>query len=254
MPEDSAAPALHLEGFEGPLDFLLEMVRRQKVDVGRLSMAALCDQFVAAFEAGAGSVPLERRADWVVMASTLVALKAQLLAPATPEAAAAAEAAVDRQVRQWDELQAMRAAAAWLTARPQLGIDVFGHGDRPRAVRPQAELHVAFLEAMLAMLEGSDAPPDEEVPAYKLAPPDVWSFTEALARLLRLLQDRPDGAELQEFVPPDGSVSPLRARSGVASTFLAGLELTKQGLADMRQERPFGLIVVSPTVTAISRQ
>ena len=76
-----------MEGFEGPLDFLLEMVRRQRVDLGRLSILTLTDQLVAAIESVDGCIPLERRADWLVMASGLLLLKAQLLAPSSPEEA-----------------------------------------------------------------------------------------------------------------------------------------------------------------------
>ncbi|MFC7611903.1 segregation/condensation protein A [Teichococcus aestuarii] len=79
----SDAPALSVEGFEGPLDFLLEMVRRHRVDLGRLSIVTLTDQFVAALEASAGRVPLERRTAWVVMASDLILLRSQLLTPAS---------------------------------------------------------------------------------------------------------------------------------------------------------------------------
>ena len=92
-----AAPHLTMDGFEGPLDFLLEMVRRQRLDLGQLSIVTLTDQFVAAFEADAGRVPLERRADWLVMASELVRLKAQALLPPVPEVAG--EAPGERQVR-----------------------------------------------------------------------------------------------------------------------------------------------------------
>ncbi|MBR0664363.1 segregation/condensation protein A [Roseomonas hellenica] len=245
------APRLSLDGFEGPLDFLLEMVRQQKVDLGRLSVASLCDQFVAALDADAGRVPLERRADWVVMASTLVALKAQLLAPATPEAAAAAEADAERHLRRWDELLVMRAAAHWLSARLQLGVDVFGRGGRSRTVRPQAELQVAFLEATLAMLEGSGAQRDQEMAAtYRPIPPDVWSLPEALAQLVRRLQAHPAGAELRELAPRRAGASPLRARSAIASTFLAGLELARQDQVGMRQACAFGPIVLSPAAAS----
>ena len=85
-----ATPQLRVEGFEGPLDFLLEMVRRQRVDLGPLSILTLTDQLVSAIEDSGGTIRLERRADWLVMASQLLLLKAQLLAPASPEAGAEA--------------------------------------------------------------------------------------------------------------------------------------------------------------------
>ncbi|WP_052402484.1 segregation and condensation protein A [Muricoccus aerilatus] len=127
------SPHLRVEGFEGPLDFLLEMVRRQRVDLGPLSILTLTDQLVSAIE-NSGGVRLERRADWLVMASQLLLLKAQLFAPASPEAAEEAGAEARRRLDQLDELARMRAAAAWLSARPQLGREVFarGQGERRR--------------------------------------------------------------------------------------------------------------------------
>ncbi|MFC7738949.1 hypothetical protein ACFQX4_24860 [Roseomonas sp. GCM10028921] len=105
--------------------------------------------------AAAGRIPLERRADCLVMASGLLLLKAQLLAPSNPEEAEAAEAAAARHLELLDEITRMRVGADWLAARPQLGHAVFGRGEStPPQARPQAELYVAFLEATLAMLEG----------------------------------------------------------------------------------------------------
>ncbi|WP_239406720.1 segregation/condensation protein A, partial [Roseomonas mucosa] len=129
-PPPGGPPVLSLEGFEGPLDFLLEMVRQQKLRLGQLSIVRLAEQFVAALEASRGQVPLERQADWLVMASELVRLKAQALLP--PEAAGETQGEAgeeaQRQLRRWEEQAAIRAAAAWLTARPQWGIDVLGRG------------------------------------------------------------------------------------------------------------------------------
>ncbi|MDU7524192.1 MAG: hypothetical protein E7K72_22930, partial [Roseomonas mucosa] len=149
-------PHLSLEGFDGPLDFLLEMVRRHQLDLGRLSIIGLADQLVAALESSAAR--LERRADWLVMATELLRLRAQLIAPATPQAAEEAQAEADRRLGQLEELAAIKAAAAWLSARPQLGRDVFTRGNQDRLpVKPQAEFYVAFLEATLVMLEGRES-------------------------------------------------------------------------------------------------
>lgn len=239
-------PVLSIEGFEGPLDFLLEMVRRHRVNLGEVSVGALCDQFVAALEMSGGRVPLDRQADWVVMASELVRLKAQLLMPVTPDAAVAAEEEADRKLRQWEELRVMRAAAAWLAARPQLGREVFARGDRPRAARPQAELVVAFLEATLAWMEPRTEARGEEVPVYRPSPPDVWTLPEALAPLRAWLLAQPDGGELWSLgLGGDALASPLRRRSAVASTFLAGLELARQEEATLRQDQAFGPILVA---------
>ena len=118
-----SAPVLHLDGFDGPLDLLLDLVERQRLDLGRISLAALVDQFVAASAQAAAHVAVERRADWLVMATRLVLLRSQLLFAATPEEAEDAARAAEREVARWEALRFIRAAAAWLQARPLLGRD-----------------------------------------------------------------------------------------------------------------------------------
>ena len=153
----STSPQLRVEGFEGPLDFLLEMVRRQRVDLGPLSILTLTDQLVGAIENSGGGVRLERRADWLIMASQLLLLKAQLLVPASPAAAEEAQEEARRRLEQLDGLARMQAGADWLAARAQLGQEVFPRGQSaPPVPRPQAELYVAFLEATLALLESQE--------------------------------------------------------------------------------------------------
>ncbi|MFH5927307.1 segregation and condensation protein A [Roseomonas xinghualingensis] len=241
-----AAPRLSVEGFEGPLDFLLEMVRRQRVDLGRLSILTLTDQLVDAIEDGGGRIPLERRADWLVMASQLLLLKAQLLAPASPEEAEDARAAASRRLELLDELARMRAGADWLTARPQLGQLVFGRGQgTPAQARPQAELYVAFLEATLTMLEGREGQGAEPPPTYRPSPLEFWRIADALQRITELLGQHPAGLPLTRCLPsvprhaPD---RPIRVRAALASTFVAGLELARDGTLELNQREPFDAI------------
>ena len=89
-PRVPAVPALHLDGFDGPIDLLLDLAEHQRIDLGRVSIVDLAEQFVAALARLAAHVPIERRADWVVMASRLVLLRSRLLFPASPEEAAEA--------------------------------------------------------------------------------------------------------------------------------------------------------------------
>jgi segregation and condensation protein A len=124
-------PVLHLDGFDGPMDLLLELAERQRVDFGRMSVLDLADQFVAAMEHLVGRVPIERRADWLVLATRLVLLRSRLLFPASPEEAVEAEQEADAEVRRVEGLAFVRAAAAWLSARPQLGA-----ATRHRRLRP----------------------------------------------------------------------------------------------------------------------
>ena len=242
-------PLLNLGGFEGPLDFLLEMVRRHRVDLGRLSIVTLTDQLVAALAASAGQVALERRSEWLVVASHLMLLKAQLLVPRTPEAAAQARTEAEQRLRQLETIAATRAATAWLSARPQLGLDVFGRGQVEQQPRPQAELYVAFLEATLAMLEGKEARGREAPSAvYRPSPPQLWRVTDAVERLRRMLEQEPEGGPLEHFLPdlPPGSPdAALKRCAALASTLVAGLELARDGALELAQEGPFGSIRIS---------
>ena len=241
-----AMPVLSVAGFAGPLDFLLEMVRRHRVDLGPLSIVALTDQLVAALEAGAHRVPLERRSAWLVAASDLVLLKARLLCPESPAVAEAAAAEATRRLDQLAELARMRAAADWLGARPQLGVRVFERGQAERRARPQAELYVAFLEATLAMLEGREGQP-AQAPAYQPAPLDLWRVPEAIEHITRLLNQQPQGLPLEDCLPPIPSGmarQQLRQRAALASTLVASLELARDATLAMDQERAFGTITL----------
>src|ERR1700692_257078 len=125
-----SAPVLSVDGFEGPLDWLLEMVRAQKIDLARLSVAALIEAFARERDAALARrdnapVQLTRWGDWLVMAATLAHLRSRLLLPAdAPEAKAAMDEAEELR-RQLVGRAQMQAAAAWLDRQPQLGQDVF---------------------------------------------------------------------------------------------------------------------------------
>ena len=243
------SPQLRVEGFEGPLDFLLEMVRRQRVDLGPLSILTLTDQLVGAIENSGGGARLERRADWLVMASQLLLLKAQLLAPASPAAAEEAKEEARRRLEQLDELARMRAGAEWLAARPQLGREVFARGQAdPAAPRPQAELYVAFLEATLTLLESREGQGGEVPATYRPAPPDVWRISDAVLRITELLRQSPDCIPLERCLPSIPLHSrdrPIRLRAALASTLVAGLELTRDGKLTLDQGEPFGSVTLS---------
>lgn len=244
----STTPRLSVQGFDGPLDFLLEMIRRQRVDLGRLSILLLTDQLVAAIEADGDT--LEHRADWLVMASELLLLKARLLVPATPDEAEDAEAAAARRLGLLEELARMRAAAGWLGTRPQLGQVVFARGQAlPRAARPQAELYVSFLEATLAMLEGPAPRPAAPPAVYRPNPPELWRVPDALRHIAELLERHPGGLTLLQCLPPvaqDAADRRLRLRAAVASSFVAGLELARDGRVAMLQPAPFGPLALRP--------
>jgi segregation and condensation protein A len=248
-PRVPAVPKLHLDGFEGPIDLLLDLAERQRIDLGRISIADLATQFVAALARLAAHVPIERRADWVVMASRLVLLRSHLLFPSSPAEAAAAQRDAAAEVRRLEELAFLRAAAVWLQARPQLGIDEFA---RPQPAPAHEGGYVALMEACLVVLRGRAGRP-AVVPTYQPALPAVWRVPDALARIRTLLATHPAGGVLHQFLPPlaaDEADHRLKARAAVASTLVAGLELVRDGTACLAQEAAFGPI----HLTAAARQ
>ena len=185
-----AVPMLHLDGFDGPMDLLLDLAERQRIDWGRMSILALAEQFVAALEQLADRVPIERRADWLVMATRLLLLRSRLLFPESPVAAEAAERDAATELRRIDDLAEVRAVAAWLGDQPILGQDVFARGAPDRLgvyLEPEDEVDViAFLWASLALFE-VDAEQLETVAVYRPSWTDLYSVAEARERILRIL-------------------------------------------------------------------
>ncbi len=241
MSETSAdSLLLHLDGFEGPLDLLLELARGQKLDLARISILSLVEQYLAVIE-GARRVRLELAADWLVMAAWLTWLKSRLLLPAGTEAAEEAEVAADVLARRLAELQAIRLAAAWLGARPVLGQDVFARGlpedfvetDRSRLVLDVPALLRAYLAALRRGARGR---------SYRPAPVAFWTLRDALARIGRLVGSLPDWASLEQFLPE--TATPLERRGAMSATLLAGLEMARGGAILLRQETAFGPILL----------
>jgi segregation and condensation protein A len=252
-----AMPMLHLDGFDGPMDLLLDLVERQRIDLGRMSMLLLVEQFLAASEQLRDRVPIERRADWLVMATRLVLLRSRLLFPETPEAAVAAEQEAATELRRLDELVAMRAASAWLGDQPILGETVFARG-RPESLGlllgTAHEVDViAFLWASLSLFEDDASEPDI-VTRYRPSWSDLYSVTEARDRILRILGEGADGRELAAFLPElpaltdeeDTALDGAMHRSSAwATTFNASLELAKQGDVALTQIESFALVRVN---------
>ncbi len=239
-PPDSQRLAVQLEGFEGPLDLLLDLARAQKVDLARISILRLVEQFLAAVE-GARRVRLELAADWLVMAAWLTWLKSRLLLPEdVPEAEEGLEAAEVLAARIL-ALQRVRAAAAWLDDRPSLGRDVWG--------RPESESFTEFdrsglaadtaglLRAYLAAMRRGGGRR-----SYRPAGSPLWSVQDALGRLGAMLRHVPDWTVLEQFLP-DRTFDPLARRAATAATLLAGLELARDGQARLRQDQAFGPIL-----------
>jgi segregation and condensation protein A len=244
LPGDDAAAGgllLQLDGFEGPLDLLLELARAQKVDLARISILSLVEQYLSVIE-GARRVRLELAADWLVMAAWLTWLKSRLLLPAGSGAAEEGEAAAEVLAARLRDLQAMRAASTWLSQRPQLGQEVFARGMEESFTetdRSRLALDVnGLLRAYLAALRRAAG-----LRQYRPAPVTLWSVQDALRRLARLVGSLPDWAALDQFLP-DAMAGPLERRAAMASTLLAGLEMARGGIVRLRQEEAFGPILV----------
>ena len=239
----ASPPLLRLDGFEGPIDLLLELVRQQRVDLGGISILALADQFIAAMMAAGRSVSLERQGEWLVIATWLVLLKSRLLLPDAAEAEEAARNA-EAELRRLEEQVTMRMAASWLAARPQLGREVFTRGT-PQANQVPGVGFAALLEAGLIVFRG--APTRAEDAVYRPIPLQLWRVVDAMERMRILLGALPGDTPLTAFLPEmdrDGAKHPLLARSGIASTLMAGLELEREGVLTLNQETPFAAITV----------
>jgi segregation and condensation protein A len=250
-----AVPLLHLDGFDGPMDLLLDLAERQRIDLGRLSIVALAQQFVAELEGRLRGVAIERRADWVVVAARLMHLRSRLLLPADPVAAADAARDAARMIADLEAMRFMRAAASWLDARPQLGRDIFV---RPLRRSPQVASYMALMEACLTVIAGRGGAPDTEaVAVYRVAVRDLWRVGDAIARIRAQLQAVPVGDDMMGFVPelPERASldRPLRVRVALASTLLACLELARDGELRLDQRSDWGTIDVSRSdITMIS--
>ena len=236
---DGAPLVVDLDGFEGPLDMLLTLARTQKVDLTKISISALADQFLA-FITEARKLSLDVAADYLVMAAWLAYLKSRLLIPdidddeemSGPDLAAHLTFRLQR-------LEAMRKAAGDLMERDRLGRDTFRRGspDGVRAIR-----HTTFELSLFDLLSGyaNMARPGAHEPLL-IKPPPVYSMEDALNRIAAALGVAGGWERLEKFLPPELAAG-FGLRSAVASTFAASLELTRQGRVQLRQDAAFGPI------------
>jgi segregation and condensation protein A len=241
---------LDLDGYEGPIDLLLTLAREQKVDLGRISILALADQYLA-FIAQQRSLRLEIAADYLVMAAWLAWLKSRLLLPQPPadDEPSGAELAAELEHR-LRLLEAMQAAGGRLMARPRTGQDVFLRGMPDGiSVVPVPVYELGLYELLRAYGEGRR----RGAPAVLTIEPAMFhSMDEALQRLTRFLGRLPDWRELTSFLPEE-SRDEVVQRSAVAATFAASLELVRRGRIELRQDRAFGPIYLRSPAPAPPR-
>jgi len=232
--ERDEALQISLESWEGPLDLLLTLARGQKVDLRQISILALVEQYLA-FIAEMRALKLEVAADYLVMAAWLAYLKSALLLPKDPEAEPSPDELALRLQLRLQRLAAMREAAARLLARDRLGRDVFAR-PKPEGLH---EVKVRRWDASLYDLLSAYGRVKlrTEPVVHMVSRRPVVTLDAALHHLERLIGVKLDWTELSAFLPSDYD-GPLR-RSAIASSFLAALELARQGRVELKQDGAF---------------
>ncbi len=243
---DMDAFLLDIDGYEGPIDVLLEMARNQKVDLREISILQLVRQYLS-FIDRAKELRLELAAEYLVMAAWLAYLKSRLLLP--QEKTEGAELSGDQMAEalqfQLRRLEAMRDAGQKILKRPRLGVNVFARG-MPEGLRTKYETNwqVNLYDLLKAY---GDINRRKEYKTYALPTFNIMSMEDAADRLSKMLGNLPRTGPhsvwttLQSFIP-EGITDPLLVRSSVASTFTAGLEMAKQGKLEIRQDGAFRTI------------
>ncbi|OYW45541.1 MAG: segregation/condensation protein A [Sphingomonadales bacterium 32-68-7] len=237
-PAPDAALYLELDGWEGPLDLLLDLARRQKVDLKAISILALVDQYLVYIER-AGALRLEIAADYLVMAAWLAYLKSALLLPKEEQEQPGPEELALRLQLRLQRLGAMREAAARLLARDRLGRDVFVRG-APEGLKVDRRNAWQCDWFALVSAYGQVKVRNEPV-VHMVRDRLVMTLDSAIERVSAMLGVRLDWMELRDFLPTAGEgTDPRLRRSVLASSFVAALELARLGRAELRQEEAFG--------------
>lgn len=234
-----AALVVDVSGFEGPLDLLLALARTQKVDLRKISILDLADQYLA-FIAGARKIELELAADYLVMAAWLVYLKSRLLLPdETMSGEPSGEELAARLAFRLQKIEAMRSAAARLMARDRLGRDVFSRG-MPEGIRlirtPQ------WGDNLFDLLKAYSGQRVRKLGVrMQIMRAPVYAIEDARKRLEQILGSIPDWSRLDELLPEGYGLGKMK-RTALASTLSAGLEMARDGKVELRQLTPFGAI------------
>lgn len=226
-------------GFEGPLDLLLHLARNQKVDLARISILALAEQYLAFIEK-VRALRLELAADYLVMAAWLAFLKSKLLIPKQPgeEGESGEELAAVLQFR-LKRLEAMRDAAARLVNRNRLGRDVLARGMPEMVIIEKRNTYSASLYDLLTAY--AQQRQRQAINNVTIARRAVWSLKDAREVLARLIGTVSDWTALDSFLI-QYLATPEEKRTAVASSFAATLEMVREGKLEVRQDQVFAPI------------
>ncbi|WP_442896899.1 segregation and condensation protein A [Erythrobacter sp.] len=225
---------LELDGWEGPLDLLLDLARRQKVDLRQISILALVDQYLAHIEE-AQNVRLELAADYLVMAAWLAYLKSALLLPKEEQEDPSPEELALRLQLRLQRLGAMREAAARLMARDRIGRDVFLRGNPEGLRTDRRRVWTCNTHALIQAYGQVKARTAPRI--YHVSDRPVMTLDSALERVSAMLGLTLDWMDIRDFLPPHAE-APLR-KSALASSFVAALELARLGRAEIAQDGAF---------------
>lgn len=233
---DDPALVVDVAGFEGPLDLLLHLARNQKVDLARISVLALAEQYLV-FIDSARKLRLELAADYLVMAAWLAFLKSKLLIPKQPgeEGESGEELAAVLQFR-LKRLEAMRDVAARLVNRNRLGRDVFARGMPELVIVEKRNEWSATLYDLLTAYASQRQ--RAAVTNVQIAKRGVWSLKQARDLLTRMVGELSDWTALDSFLI-DYFTTPEDRATAIASSFAASLELIREGSLEARQDQAF---------------
>ena len=231
-----------VDGFEGPLDLLLQLARNQKVDLRKISVLALAEQYLL-FIARAKTLRIELAADYLVLAAWLTFLKSRLLLPRDPDdEGQSGEELAAHLAFQLERLAAMRDSAARLMARDQKGRDFFVRGipegvNRVRRVR--------YTASLLDLMQGyARVRTRDEFRPFTFIREHVMTLEHALERMRGLIGYAGEWTDLMSYLPQGWETDPKRRRSATASHFAASLELAKGGAIQIRQSETFAPIQI----------
>jgi segregation and condensation protein A len=233
---DDPSLVVDVAGFEGPLDLLLHLARNQKVDLARISVLALAEQYLVFVET-ARKLRLELAADYLVMAAWLAFLKSKLLIPKQPgdEGESGEELAAVLQFR-LKRLEAMRDAAARLVNRNRLGRDVFQRGMPELVIVEKRNEWSATLYDLLSAYAAQHQ--RQVIDRVSIARRSVWSLKDARDILFRMVGELKDWTTLDQFLL-EYLTSPADRATAIASSFAASLELIREGSLEARQDQAF---------------